>query len=63
MLPMTDKLGSVDVKQMVALVRGFKGGKQVIPLQAPKAPGPPAPLVVTAPTGDSFPSGDCASHG
>jgi mono/diheme cytochrome c family protein len=51
MLPMTDKLGLVDVKQMVALVRGFKGGKQVIPLQAPKAPGPPAPLVVTAPTG------------
>jgi len=50
MLPMTDKLGSVDVKQMVALVRGFNGGKQVIPLQAPKAPGPPAPLVVTAPT-------------
>jgi mono/diheme cytochrome c family protein len=50
MLPMTDKLGSVDVKQMVALVRGFKGGKQVIPLQAPKAPGPPAPLVVIAPT-------------
>jgi mono/diheme cytochrome c family protein len=50
MLPMTDKLGSVDVKQMVALVRGFKGGKQIIPLQAPKAPGPPAPLVVTAPT-------------
>ncbi len=50
MLPMTDKLGSVDVKQMVALVRGFKGGKQVIPLETPKAPGPPAPVVVTAPT-------------
>ncbi len=57
MLPMTDKLGSVDVKQMVALVRGFKGGKQVIPLQAPKAPGPPAPLVVTAPTGILSPPG------
>lgn len=50
MLPMTDKLGSVDVKQMVALVRKFEGGKQVVPLQAPKAPGPPAPVVVTAPT-------------
>jgi mono/diheme cytochrome c family protein len=50
MLPMTDKLGSVDVKQMVALVRKFKGGKQIVPLQAPKAPGPPAPMVVTAPT-------------
>jgi mono/diheme cytochrome c family protein len=50
MLPMQDKLGTVDVKQMVALVRGFEGGKQVIPLEAPKAPGPPAPVVATAPT-------------
>jgi mono/diheme cytochrome c family protein len=50
MLPMTDKLGSVDVKQMVSLVRKFSGGKQIVPLQPPKAPGPPAPMVVTAPT-------------
>lgn len=34
MLPMKEKLGSVDVKQVVALVRGFKGGKQVIPLES-----------------------------
>jgi mono/diheme cytochrome c family protein len=49
MLPMKDKLGSVDVKQMVTLVRGFAGGKQVILLEAPKPPGPPAPVVVTPP--------------
>jgi mono/diheme cytochrome c family protein len=50
MLPMKDKLGTVDVKQMVTLIRGFEGGKQVIPLEAPKPPGPPAPVVVTSPT-------------
>jgi mono/diheme cytochrome c family protein len=49
MLPMKDKLGTVDVKQMVALVRGFQDGKQVVALEAPKAPGPPAPVVVTPP--------------
>ena len=36
MLPMKDKLGSVDVKQMVALVRRFEGGKQIVPLQPPR---------------------------
>jgi mono/diheme cytochrome c family protein len=50
MLPMKDKLGSVDAKQMVELVRGFDGGKQVIPLEPPKAAGPPAPIVVTRPS-------------
>jgi mono/diheme cytochrome c family protein len=50
MLPMKDKLATVDVKEMVSLVRGFADGKQVIALEAPKAPGPPAPAVVTAPS-------------
>jgi mono/diheme cytochrome c family protein len=50
MLPMSDKLATVDVKQMVALVRGFSGGKQVIALELPKAPGPPAPTEIKAPT-------------
>jgi mono/diheme cytochrome c family protein len=50
MLPMSDKLGNVDIKQMVALVRGFQGGKQVIPVEEPKLPGPPAPAIVTAPS-------------
>jgi cbb3-type cytochrome c oxidase subunit III len=50
MLPMKDKLGTVDAKDMVALVRGFRDGKQIIPLEAPKLPGPPAPLVVEAPS-------------
>jgi mono/diheme cytochrome c family protein len=43
MLPMKDKLGNVDVKQMVALVRGFEGGKQIVELEAPKSPGPALP--------------------
>jgi mono/diheme cytochrome c family protein len=43
MLPMKDKLGTVDVKDMVALVRAFEGGKKVVPLATPKPPGPPPP--------------------
>jgi len=43
MLPMKDKLGPVNVKEMVALVREFTGGKKVIPLAAPKPAGPPPP--------------------
>jgi mono/diheme cytochrome c family protein len=43
MLPMKDKLGHVNATEMVALIRAFRGGKQVIPLAAPKAYGPPPP--------------------
>jgi mono/diheme cytochrome c family protein len=43
MLPMKDKLGPVNASEMVALVRRFEGGKQVIPLAAPQLPGPPPP--------------------
>jgi len=32
--PGRGKLGNVQVKQMVDLVRGFQGGKQVIPVKA-----------------------------
>jgi cbb3-type cytochrome c oxidase subunit III len=46
MLPMKDKLGSVDVQQMVALIRTFEGGKQTIAVEGPKAPGPEAPVVI-----------------
>jgi mono/diheme cytochrome c family protein len=44
MLPMSDKLGTIDMKNMVELVRNFKRG-QVIPMQEPKRGGfvvPPA---------------------
>ena len=44
MLPMKDKLGTVDVNQMVALVRGFKDGKQIIEVEAPKKIGPLPPV-------------------
>jgi mono/diheme cytochrome c family protein len=49
MLPMKDKLGPVNVEQMVKLIRGFKGGQQVIELAAPKLPGPPPPENLTGP--------------
>jgi mono/diheme cytochrome c family protein len=49
MLPMKDKLGPVNVKEMVALVRAFEGGKQTIPIAAPKLPGPPPPEKLTGP--------------
>jgi mono/diheme cytochrome c family protein len=45
MPPMAEKLGAVDVKQMVSLVRAFRGGKQVIPLPPPILPGPSGPLM------------------
>ena len=41
MLSMKDKLGPVNVQEMVALVREFKGGKKEIPLALPKPAGPP----------------------
>jgi mono/diheme cytochrome c family protein len=37
---MKNKLGSVDVKQMVAFVRAFQGGKQIVD-DTPEAPGTP----------------------
>jgi mono/diheme cytochrome c family protein len=37
MLPMKDKLGAKDVDQMVAYVRAFRGGQQVVKLE-PKKP-------------------------
>jgi mono/diheme cytochrome c family protein len=49
MLSMKDKLGPVNVAEMVKLVRGFEGGKQVIALAAPKLPGPPPPENITGP--------------
>jgi len=45
MLPMKDKLGSVDVEKMVALVRTFEGGQQIVAVEGPKAPGPATPIV------------------
>jgi quinol-cytochrome oxidoreductase complex cytochrome b subunit len=42
MLPMKDKLGPADVDQMVAYVRAFGGGKQVVQIE-------PQPLAVPSP--------------
>ncbi len=46
MPPNADKLGPVDMKQLVALVRGFQGGKLIVPVEDPKLGGPAAPAVV-----------------
>jgi mono/diheme cytochrome c family protein len=57
MVPMKDKLGKADAEQMVAFVRGFKGGKQVVPLEPQPAvlpPSPTEPAVVPGPK--SFPA-------
>jgi mono/diheme cytochrome c family protein len=48
MLPMKDKLGGTDVQQMVAYIRSFQAGKQVVKVQPqqasrPKGPAPFAP--------------------
>jgi mono/diheme cytochrome c family protein len=40
-----DKLGTVDMKQLVALVRAFQGGKQIVAVEDPKPPGPTPPVV------------------
>jgi quinol-cytochrome oxidoreductase complex cytochrome b subunit len=52
MLPMKDKLGGTDVEQMVAYIRSFQLGKQVVqvqpePLKVPRPEGP-APFVPPA---------------
>ncbi len=52
MLPMKDKLGGTDVQQMVAYVRAFQGGKQVVavgPKEPPVSPAPQHPAIVPAP--------------
>jgi ubiquinol-cytochrome c reductase cytochrome b subunit len=52
MLPMKDKLSPTDTEQMVAYVRAFQGGKQVIQVepQPPIVPLPPTqPGIVTGP--------------
>jgi mono/diheme cytochrome c family protein len=47
MLPMSDKLGTANVQDIVALVREFKGGEKKIPWALPKAPGPPPTEEIT----------------
>jgi quinol-cytochrome oxidoreductase complex cytochrome b subunit/mono/diheme cytochrome c family protein len=48
MLPMKDKLGPADVDQMIAYVRAFDGGKQVVQIEprAPIVPPPDTPVVI-----------------
>ena len=66
---MKKKLGSVDVKQMVAFVRGFQGGKQVVedepgpavvPPQQPVASPSRSQQVPLAPGGVATPDVDAA---
>jgi mono/diheme cytochrome c family protein len=48
---MKDKLGSVDVRQMVALVRGFRGGGQVVEGEPEEPLAPERPAAVVNSTG------------
>ncbi len=62
MVSRKQELGSVDVKDMVALVRRFEGGKFDVELEAAKTPGPPLPpLPQTAPP--NLPARDVATLG
>jgi mono/diheme cytochrome c family protein len=45
---MRKKLGTVDVMQMVAFIRGFEGGKQVVEEEPEAAPAPGRPAATTA---------------
>jgi ubiquinol-cytochrome c reductase cytochrome b subunit len=49
MLPMKDKLGSADVDQMIAYLRRFPGGKQVVRVEPQPPPAPPGEPVVLPP--------------
>jgi quinol-cytochrome oxidoreductase complex cytochrome b subunit/mono/diheme cytochrome c family protein len=71
MVPMKDKLGTADAEQMVAFVRGFRGGKQVVQLepQPEVLPPPPTePAVVPGPkpfptiTAPASPSAEMAAR-
>ncbi len=44
MFPMKDKLGEPDAEQMVAYVRAFREGKQIVKLESPLLPAPIAPV-------------------
>jgi quinol-cytochrome oxidoreductase complex cytochrome b subunit/mono/diheme cytochrome c family protein len=55
MLPMKDKLGPTDADQMVAYLRGFRGGQQVIQVEPPAPVVPPAPTQPTVVTGPTAP--------
>jgi cytochrome c oxidase cbb3-type subunit 3 len=50
---MKAKLGSVDVKQMVAFVRAFRGGKQVVDDEPEAASAPAQPAGIVNPAGSS----------
>jgi ubiquinol-cytochrome c reductase cytochrome b subunit len=52
MLPMKDKLSSIDVDQMIAYLRGYRGGKQVVRVEVQPPPVPPGePAVMPASKG------------
>jgi ubiquinol-cytochrome c reductase cytochrome b subunit len=51
MLPMKDKLSKTDAEQMVAYVRAFREGKQVVSMEPPKPIVPPPPAEPTVEPG------------
>jgi mono/diheme cytochrome c family protein len=57
------ELGSVDVKDMVALVRRFEGGKYVVDLEKAKPSGPALPPPIPEPVTLDLPARDVAALG
>lgn len=45
MLPMKDKVSAAEAEQLVAYIRGFKSGKEVVALEPQELPLPPSPTV------------------
>jgi quinol-cytochrome oxidoreductase complex cytochrome b subunit/mono/diheme cytochrome c family protein len=71
MLPMKDKVPETEAGQMVAYVRAFREGKQIVALEPQKNPIPPAPehpaivpdpKVPTPPSGVTTPSAEAAAR-
>ncbi len=62
MPPMRDKIAPIDVRQMVAFVRAFRGGKQVV--EDGEEPSPPEPaLAAVHPAGPAPPAARPAGPG
>jgi mono/diheme cytochrome c family protein len=55
---MKQKLGSVDVRQMVAFVRAFRGGKQIVDDEPDSVPALVGPRAEANPTAEGLPGAD-----
>jgi mono/diheme cytochrome c family protein len=64
MLPMKDKFGEADAEHMVAYMRAFRQGKQVVQVEPQQPPVPPAqPAIVPGPTAPAVQQPPAAAPG